>query len=159
MLRSLAAYAVLAAILAAPLPGASASQERDSGAAEPAAGEPLAVFGIFEKAWREGNAQALSAIASDSPILLDVRGLERQGGYFTKAQLYYILKEMFAGTNQMTFRFVKFHNIDERDVRVYGIAQRSYRVKRSGGIFRDKVYVALVREGSRWAVAEIKSAW
>ncbi len=69
------------------------------------------------------------------------------------------MKDLFGGTNQLSFQFVKYHNIEKQDRRIYGIAQRSYRVKQNGGLFKDKVYVTLVREGSRWAVAEIKSTW
>ncbi len=121
-------------------------------------GEPSRVFDSFGRAWLRGDAQEIVSLASDSPILLEVRGLEIKGGYFTKSQLLYILKNMFANTRQISFEFVKFHDFEKKDQRVYGIAQRSYRVK-GGDIYRDKVYVTLVKEGSRWAVAEIKSTW
>ena len=172
MLRRAAAHAIAialpgaillgAALLGAAQLGAAPAREKSgaSGAANGAAAEgPLVVFKNFEKAWRGGDAQALSAIASDAPILVEIRGIEQPGGYYTKAQLFYILKDLFGGTNQLSFQFVKYHNLEKRDLRIYGIAQRSYRVKSSGGLFRDKVYVTLVREGSRWAVAEIKSTW
>jgi hypothetical protein len=120
---------------------------------------PLYIFKSFEKAWRNGDAQRLSALASDSPILVEIRGIEGKGGYFTKAQLLYIMKNLFGSTNQLSFEFVRYHNIEKQDRRIYGIAQRSYRVRKNGGLFRDKVYVTLVKEESRWAVAEIKSTW
>jgi hypothetical protein len=160
--REAFSVAVAVAIFAAILHGAASAQEKAQEIGVPetdASDEPILVFKGFEKAWRDGNAQALSALASDSPILIEIRGIERRGGYFTKAQLLYIMKDLFGGTNQLSFQFVKYHNIEKQDRRIYGIAQRSYRVKQNGGLFKDKVYVTLVREGSRWAVAEIKSTW
>lgn len=154
--------AVALSLVAACLPGFSSAEQRGREMAVPesdAAEEPLLVFRSFEKAWREGNAQALSTLASDSPILVEIRGIERRGGFFTKAQLLYVMKDLFGGTSQLSFEFVKYHNIERQDRRVYGIAQRSYRVKQNGGLYKDKVYVTLVREGARWAVAEIKSTW
>ncbi len=155
------AAAVALAILAA-LSGSPAAQDKSRAISVPeveTAGEPILVFKSFEKAWRDGDAQALSALASDSPILIEIRGIERRGGYFTKSQFLYIMKDLFGGSSQLSFQFVKYHNIEKQDRRIYGIAQRSYRVKQNGGLFKDKVYVTLVREGSRWAVAEIKSTW
>ena len=154
--------AVALAVFAASLNGSPAAQEKSRVISVPeveTAGEPILVFKSFEKAWRDGDAQALSALASDSPVLVEIRGIERRGGYFTKSQVLYIMKDLFGGTSQLSFEFVKYHNIEKQDRRVYGIAQRSYRVKQNGGLFKDKVYVTLVRERSRWAVAEIKSTW
>ncbi len=156
----LAAFFIFA-MLASLAEGPAAAQERKKIArpAIEASGEPMIVFRNFEKAWREGDAQALSSLASDSPILVEIRGIERRGGYFTKAQLLYIMKDLFGSTSQLGFEFVRYHNIEKQDRRIYGIAQRSYRSRQNGGLYKDKVYVTLVREGSRWAVAEIKSTW
>ena len=121
--------------------------------------EPLMVFRNIEKAWQSGNAQALSVLLSESRIFMEIRGIDRRGGYFTKPQVLYIFKDLFVTTKQTTFTFVKFHNLEKQDSRIYGMAVRSYRINRSGGLYKDKVYVTLVKEGSRWAVAEIKSTW
>ncbi len=120
---------------------------------------PLIVFRNFEKAWQAGNAQALSELLSETRVFMEIRGIERQGGYFTRPQMLYILKDMFGNTTQTTFTFVRYHNLEKQDSRVYGMAQRSYKINQSGGLYKDKVYITLVREGSRWAVAEIKSTW
>jgi hypothetical protein len=121
--------------------------------------EPLMVFRNFEKAWQAGNAQALSGLLSESRIFMEIRGVDRRGGYFTKPQVLYIFKDLFVTTKQTGFTFVKFYNLEKQDSRIYGMALRSYKINKSGGLYKDKVYVTLVREGSRWAVAEIKSTW
>ena len=120
---------------------------------------PALVFRRFENAWRAGNAQDLAGLAGQAPVLVELRGYDRKGGYFTKAQLLYIFKDLFRSTKQLDFDFVRFHNIEKQDRRVYGIAQRSYRSGSSAGLLRDKIYVTLVKEDTRWAVAEIKSTW
>jgi hypothetical protein len=121
--------------------------------------EPLMVFRNIEKAWQAGNAQALSGLLSESRIFMEIRGIDRRGGYFTKPQVLYIFKDLFVTTKQTAFTFVKFHNLEKQDSRIYGMALRSYKINKSGGLYKDKVYVTLVKEGSRWAVAEIKSTW
>lgn len=120
---------------------------------------PLIVFRNIEKAWQAGNAQALSELLSESRVFMEIRGIDRRGGYFTKPQMLYIFKDLFVNTTQTTFTFVKYHNLEKQDARVYGMATRSYKINQGGGLYKDKVYVTLVREGSRWAVAEIKSTW
>ncbi len=121
--------------------------------------EPLIVFRNIEKAWQTGNAQALAELLSESRVFMEIRGIDRRGGYFTKPQMLYILKDMFGNTTQTTFTFVRYHNLEKQDSRIYGMAQRSYRINQGGGLYKDKIYITLVREGSRWAVAEIKSTW
>ncbi|MCX5754184.1 MAG: hypothetical protein NTW97_11185 [Candidatus Krumholzibacteria bacterium] len=121
--------------------------------------EPLKVFRNIEKAWQSGNAQALAGLLSESRIFMEIRGIDRRGGYFTKPQVLYIFKDLFVDTKQTAFTFVKFHNLEKQDSRIYGMALRSYKINQSGGLYKDKVYVTLVKEGSRWAVAEIKSTW
>jgi hypothetical protein len=121
--------------------------------------EPIMVFRNIEKAWQAGNAQALSCLLSESRIFMEIRGVDRRGGYFTKPQVLYIFKDLFVTTKQTGFTFVKFYNLEKQDSRIYGMALRSYKINKSGGLYKDKVYVTLVREGSRWAVAEIKSTW
>lgn len=120
---------------------------------------PLRVFRNIEKAWQSGNAQALAALLSESRVFMEIRGIDRRGGYFTKPQVLYIFKDLFVTTKQTSFSFVKFHNLEKQDSRIYGMALRSYKINKSGGLYTDKVYVTLVKEGSRWAVAEIKSTW
>jgi hypothetical protein len=120
---------------------------------------PLVVFRNIEKAWQAENAQALSDLLSESRVFMEIRGIDRRGGYFTKPQILYIFKDMFGNTTQTMFTFVKYQNLEKQDSKIYGMAMRSYKINQSGGLYKDKVYITLVREGSRWAVAEIKSTW
>ncbi len=155
---------IMAACLALLLLSASAAaaQEPRKGEGTPESdisGEPLLVFRTIEKAWLSGNAQALANLSSDSKVFMEIRGIDRRGGYFTKPQILFIFKDMFASTDQTSFTFVKYHNLEKQDSRIYGMALRSYKNNRGGGLYQDKVYVTLVKERSRWAVAEIKSTW
>jgi hypothetical protein len=153
-------FAVLAALL---LAGVSISAQeilkRETVLDTDINDEPLLVFRRIEKAWQSGNAQALAGLLSESRIFMEIRGIDRRGGYFTKPQVLYIFKDLFVATKQTAFTFVKFHNLEKQDSRIYGMALRSYKINQSGGLYKDKVYVTLVKEGSRWAVAEIKSTW
>jgi len=120
---------------------------------------PLLVFKSIERAWQAGNAQALANLATEARVFVEIRGIEQRGGYFTRPQVFYLFKDMFASTSQANFTFVRYQNLGKQDAKIYGMALRSYKNNRSGGLYKDKVFVTLVREGSRWAVAEIKSTW
>jgi len=141
-------------------PAAAQNTQKSQGAGKVEENEaPLLVFKSIELAWQAGNAQALASLAGGSRVFVEIRGIERRGGYFTRPQIFYLFKDMFAATTQSSFVFVRYQNLDKQDSRIYGMALRSYKDRRSGGLYRDKVFVTLVKDGSRWAVAEIKSTW
>ncbi|MCK4235716.1 MAG: DUF4783 domain-containing protein [Candidatus Krumholzibacteria bacterium] len=120
---------------------------------------PLSVFKGIERAWKNSDAEALSRFAGKSRVFMNIRGIGQRGGYFSRAQVYFLLKRMFKTSNQLRFEFVKFRNLDKPDRRVYGIARRSYKNIRNGRLFQDKVYVTLRKEDSGWVVAELKMTW
>jgi hypothetical protein len=155
--RLAASLACLAIFCAAPSRAQEQPREDESDAK--LFDDPMETFRNIESAWQKSSAQEIASLASESPIFIEIRGLDRKGGYFTKPQLYYIFKQMFEGTNQVSFQFIKFRNLEKPDRRVYGVAHRKYRNLRRGAIYEDTVYITLVKEGSRWAVAEIKSTW
>jgi hypothetical protein len=119
--------------------------------------DPLKVFKGIEKAWQKENADGIASYAGSGRVFLDVRGIGQKGGYYSRSQVKYLFKDMFKADDQLKFEFVKFHNLEEPDRKVYGIAYRSCKNNRSGKVFQDKVYVTLGRSGSAWVVAEIKT--
>ena len=121
------------------------------------AGNPLETFKRFETAWRSGNAAGIVALVGEGRVYVDVRGIGRQGGWFTRPQILFLLRNMFEKDTQTRFEFIKYHNLDKPDRKVFGIAYRSLKNNRSGNVVHDKVYVTLGREGSAWVVSEIKT--
>ena len=119
--------------------------------------DPLRVFKGIESAWQRENADAIAQYVGEDRVRLDVRGMGKKGGYYSKSQVKYLFMDMFKADDQLKFEFVKFHNLEEPDRKVYGIAYRSCKSNRSGKVFQDKVYVTLGREGPTWVVAEIKT--
>ena len=119
--------------------------------------DPLKVFKGIEKAWQKENADGIASYAGDTRVFLDVRGIGQKGGHYSRSQVKYLFKDMFKADDQLKFEFIKFHNLEEPDRKVYGIAYRSCKNIRSGKVFQDKVYVTLGREGSAWVVAEIRT--
>jgi hypothetical protein len=155
------ALLLLCAVLAAGVAGSALAQQKpvkEDSVVAPIE-EPLLTFKNIEAAWLKGNAQAIASLASESPIFVEIRGIERKGGFLTQPQLLYIFKQMFEGTSQISFQFIKYRNLENPDRRVYGVARRQYKNLRRGGVFEDTIYFTLVKEGPRWAVAEIKSTW
>ncbi len=118
---------------------------------------PLATFKGIEGAWAEQDARALARFAGEGKVFVNVMGIGQRGGYFSRSQVHYLFKRMFKTYPHTKFKFVKYHNLDKPDGRVYGIAQRNYRNNRNGKVYRDKVYVTLRSEGEVWVVDEIKT--
>ncbi len=118
---------------------------------------PLEVFKGIENAWCNSRAQTLSRLTGESMVFVNVKGIGRKGGYFSRSQVYYLFKKMFKRYPQLNFKFVKYHNLDKPDRKVYGIARRSYKNIRSGRLYQDKVYVTLKRGEKGWVVSEIKT--
>jgi hypothetical protein len=119
--------------------------------------DPLKVFKGLERAWQKKNADDIASYAGEGRVFLDVRGIGKKGGYYSRSQVKYLFKDMFRTDDQVKFEFIKFQNLEEPDRKVYGIAYRSCKNNRSGKVFQDKVYVTLGREGPSWVVAEIKT--
>ena len=118
---------------------------------------PMRIFKGIETAWKSADSEKLSGYAGESRIYLKVEGMDKDPGFFSKSQVYYLFKTMFANYRQTKFEFVRYHNVDRSDRKVFGIAHRNYKNSRSGKLFQDKVYVTLKKEGKRWVVAEIKT--
>ena len=115
------------------------------------------IFDEIESAWQDSDAKKLSNFAGDSKVFLNVRGLGRRAGYYSKPQLYYLFKKMFEGMRNVRFEFVNFQRFSRSEMRVYGIAERSYTNTGRGRFFKDKVYVTLMKEEKKWVVVEIKT--
>lgn len=121
------------------------------------ADNPRAVFRRFETAWKSSDADAVSSILGDKRIHVDIKGMGDKGGYYSRSQVFYLLKRMFREQRQLKFEFVKYHNIDRPGRRVYAIAYRSYKNLRSDRVFQDKVYITLERDGEGWDVVGIRT--
>jgi hypothetical protein len=124
----------------------------------PAADNPMKVFKGIERAWNGSDAEGIASFVGGGRVLVDVRGIGKRGGEFSRSQVLFLFQNMFESDEQTRFEFVKFHNLDKPDRKVFGIAYRSYKNNRSGKVYHDKVYVTLGREGPGWIVAEIKAA-
>lgn len=162
MNRQRAILILLLSVIVVLSPGAHSGQDRRRKPKLPVKTEPgdaMAVFSGIESAWRAGDARRLAAFAGDTKVLLNVRGLGEKGGYYSRSQVFYLFQGMFKSTRHKRFDFVKFHDVGERSSKIYGIAHRNYENTSSGRLFQDKVYVTLKREGKRWVVTEMKSAW
>jgi len=118
---------------------------------------PLATFKGIENAWVGEDAASLSRFAGEGKVFVNVMGIGQRGGYFSRPQVHYLFKRMFKTYTHTKFNFVKYHNLDKPEGRVYGIAHRSYRNDRNGKIYQDKVYVTLKNDGEVWVVDEIKT--
>lgn len=123
----------------------------------PSPREAMAVFRGIEKAWLKEDAAAISKYAGGSKVFIDVRGIRRRGGYYSKSQVFYLMKKLFASTRQVRFSFVRYSSTKGKSTRAFGIARRIFKDSHKGAIVQDKVYVTLKREGRRWVLAEIKS--
>ena len=118
---------------------------------------PRRIFERIESAWKAGDAETISSFVGDGKVLVQT-GPGGRGGFYSRPQVFYLLKRMFKETELLRFEFVKFHNLEKPGRKVYAIAYRSSRALRSDKVSQDKVYITLGREGKDWVIVEIKTA-
>ena len=80
-----------------------------------------------------------------------------EGGLYSRAQSYFILKDFFDVTRTEEFSFVSIHEPDDQPHTAIGRAERTFRRRDSSRLLQDRIFVSLVQESDRWVVAEIKS--
>jgi ribosomal protein L35AE/L33A len=149
--------AILITLALAATPASGQQKIKPIGPETSPADHPLKVFKGIERAWSRNDASGIAAFVGEGRVSIDVRGIGQRGGEFSRSQVLYLFRRMFESDQQTKFEFVKFHNLDKPDHKVFGIAYRSYKNNRSGKVYQDKVYVTLGREGPGWVVAEIKT--
>ena len=166
MVRRFLIISVLALIAVLPCTAAVAQQGREKkpGQKEKQVRElpsevksPQSVFRRLERAWKNADAKSISSMVGKKKAFIHIRGAGDSGGFYSRSQVFYLFKRMFKEYRQLKFEFVKFHNLERPDRRVYAIAYRSCRIMRSDKVFQDKVYITLGREGRDWVVTEIKT--
>jgi hypothetical protein len=118
---------------------------------------PLAVFADIEAGWQRHDPNRIVRHFGRGRVTISLEGLAPAGKRFSKHQSYYLFKDLFKYTITRAFRFVRYRNLEGKGGRVYAVAERLYKRRDDGRLFKDKVYVALRREGDRWVVDEIKS--
>jgi len=118
---------------------------------------PADVFASIERAWVVGSADAVVAQFGKRKVYLSLPDGGPSGGHFSRAQSYFILKDLFAATRTEEFSFVSIRQPEEQPDNAIGLAERSFRRRDSSRALTDRIFVSLVREEHRWVVAEIKS--
>jgi len=125
--------------------------------AQPPPAPPSAVFEHIQEAWRSGDADGVTRHCGEHKLSIGLPEVEPVGGRFSRSQSYYILKAYFETTRVQEFQFEHVREA-EQGVRVaLGLASRRYRELGDGRIIRDRVLVALAREGERWVLSEIRA--
>lgn len=118
---------------------------------------PQVAFARFEGAWKRADAEMISRMTGSNKVFVQMKGVADSGEFYSRSQIFFMLKNLFRENQQIKFEFVKYHNLDSADRKVYAIAYRNYKNIRSEKVFQDKVYVTLCREGKEWVLAEIKT--
>jgi len=158
-IRSRAAAIATAAAGAVLL--ASGAPPRAAGdAATPAAARlrPAPVFASIERAWVIGSADSVLAHVGDRKVYISLPDGGPAGGTFSRAQSYFIIKQMFDATRTEEFSFVSIRQPEGESDAALGRAERTFRLRDSSRLQQDRIFVSLLQEGERWVIAEIKSA-
>jgi hypothetical protein len=155
-LRSAACAAATLAVLGfgAWASEAGAQDEPDSSAA---GNPPAPTFASIERAWVVGSADAVLEHFGKRKVFISLPEGGPDGGTYSRAQSYFILKELFDATRTEEFSFVSIRQPEEQPQTAVGRAERTFRFRDSSRTQRDRIFVSLVREGDRWVIAEIKS--
>ncbi len=121
------------------------------------ASSPSKIFSKIEISWRNSDARYLADLVGSGKAYIVLGEKGPRGGYYSKSQVFYLMKRMFGEYSQLKFEFVKYHNINDRSKKVFAVASRSYKNIRSDKVFQDKVYITLGKEGDDWVLTEIKT--
>jgi len=129
-------------------------EEKDS-AKEAGDTTPIAVFADIEEGWRKSKVDPILRHFGKSKVSIAIEGVG--GGTFSKSQSHYLLQDLFKYTITENFEFVQYRDVSNGRVKVYAVAERSFKRNDDGRSFTDKIYVSLQREDERWVISEIKS--
>jgi hypothetical protein len=152
--KRLVAFAVLAAAaprLAADSVGVEPVQP------DPARLRPAVVFASIERAWMIGNADSVVEHVGKRKVLISLPDGGPDPGSYSRAQSYFIFKEMFDATRTEGFSFVSIREAEDAQQSAVGRAERTFRLRDSSRLQTDRIFVSLVHEQDRWVIAEIKS--
>jgi hypothetical protein len=118
---------------------------------------PLSIFADIERGWRSGKEEIILSHFGQGKVAISISGTGPKGGYFSKSQSHYLFKDLFKYTITKKFEFTQYRNIHDGNRKVFAVAERQYKRRDDGRLFKDKIYVSLHRENKRWVISEIKS--
>ncbi len=118
---------------------------------------PIGVFADIEEGWKKENVEKILDHFGKGKVGISIDGIGPPGGTFSKNQSHYLLKDLFQYTITERFVFVQYRNVTNGHVKVYAVAERSYKRNDDGRLFKDKIFVSLELEDDRWVIGEIKS--
>lgn len=118
---------------------------------------PALVFASIERAWMIGNADSVVEHVGKRKVLISLPEGGPEPGTYSRAQSYFIFKEMFDATRTEMFSFVSIREADDAPHTAVGRAERTFRLRDSSRTQTDRIFVSLVQEKDRWVIAEIKS--
>lgn len=133
------------------LPGAAALPASTAGL------RPAPVFASLERAWVVGNADSLLEHFGKRKVYISLPDGGPEGGLYSRAQSYFILKELFDATWTEEFSFVSIRQLEDPPGTAVGRAERVFRRRDSSRLLQDRLFFSLVQENDHWVVAEIKS--
>jgi hypothetical protein len=104
-----------------------------------------------------GSADSVLAHVGKSKVFISLPDAGPRGGTFSRAQSYFIFKQMFDATRTEEFSFVSIRQPGEQPETAIGRAERTFRLRDSSRLQQDHIFISLQQEGDRWVIAEIKS--
>jgi hypothetical protein len=150
-----AAWVLCAALVVADTPPRPAAG--DSLPPEPPHLRPTPVFASIERAWVVGSADSVLAHVGARKVFISLPDGGPPGGTYSRAQSYFIFKQMFDATRTEEFSFVSIRQPGEQPETAIGRAERTFRLRDSSRLQQDHIFISLQQEGDRWVIAEIKS--
>jgi len=118
---------------------------------------PAPIFASLERAWVVGNADSVLEHFGKRKVYISLPDGGPDGGVFSRAQSYFILKDFFDATRTEEFSFVSIRQLEDPPGTAVGRAERIFRKRDSSRLLQDRLFVSLVQEDDHWVVAEIKS--
>jgi ketosteroid isomerase-like protein len=122
----------------------------------PSATDDLAtVFSSIERAWSEGDADAIVARFGERKVLLRLPDNPHASRRFSHQQSRLILKDHFLTNEIRGFSFVRTQVPETAQARAIGLASVTWRRHGAGRTREGRVLMVLEREGDRWVLIEV----
>jgi hypothetical protein len=117
---------------------------------------PWEVFREVEKGLRLGTPVPFEGYLGKGRIKLDFGEGGPRGGFFTKAQAFYLIGDYLKGSPTLEVRQIRASGENDRVSRPFALLERTCRHK-NGPVGKEYVFVLLSLEADGWMITELRA--
>lgn len=116
-----------------------------------------AVFASIERAWSQGDADAIVERFGARKVLLRLPDSSHSSRRYSHQQSLLILSDHFATHEIRRFDFVRTHTPETERGKAIGMAAVTWRARGAGRTKESRVLMVLEKEGHDWVITEVQA--